>query len=449
MRMTTSRLARAVLALGALSLSASCGSGGGGDGDGGGGGDGDGCVNLECQQVTCPAGGTTSISGVVNIPSGDLPLPNVVVYVPNAPIAPIVQGASCDRCGEELSGSPLVQTRTNTRGEFTLENMPVGEDIPIVVQVGKWRRHVTIPAIAPCVDHPLDADEIRLPSTRDEGDIPRIALTTGGADALECLLRKIGLADSEFTPETGPGRVNFFYGGGGTRSYATTHNGGAPFTNAYDWWDDVDNLLAYDIVVHSCEGGSRNDTPKRAASKQALQAFADVGGRVFLSHWHNAWLVDGTDDFQSVATWNFRSNPSSPTTGTIDQTFEKGRTLAEWMFEDVVAGSTTLGELRIVQGRRTLDQVTAALAQRWISIVHSGVESVQYMSFNTPVPAPDEEKCGRVVFSDIHVSSGDNSSTSTRFPGGCTTVGLTPQEKALVFMLFDISGCIEPDVVVD
>jgi hypothetical protein len=446
------KISHAIALLGGLTLGlGACGSpGGDGDGDGGSGdGDGGPCVNLACQQVECPGGGTTSISGVVNIPAGDLPLPNVFVYVPNAPVEPIVQGVSCDRCGEELSGSPLVQTRTDIKGEFVLTNMPVGEDIPVVVQVGKWRRFLTIPAVDACVDHPLDATVTRLPANRQEGDIPKIALTTGRADALECLLRKIGLDDSEFTPETADGRVNFYVAYQGTDAYDSSLNGGADFTSAWDWWDDLGNLSEYDIVIHSCEG--RQDAGNKSmAAREALRDFTNIGGRVFASHWHNIWLEGGPDDFQAVATWDHpNNNPPNPTTGYIDRSFEKGNVLAEWMYLPEVGGSEELGELEISQGRRTLGDVDSSLATRWIWIEPGDTERQQYFSFNTPVGDPPEQQCGRVVFSDIHVSSGDRSRSDVPFPTGCTTVGLTPQEKALVFMIFDISGCIEPDIIVD
>jgi hypothetical protein len=48
------------------------------------------------------------------------------------------------------------------------------------------------------------------------------------------------------------------------------------------------------------------------------------------------------------------------------------------------------------------------------------------------------------VFSDMHVASGSSSSSATAFPGGCSSGDLTPQEKALAFMFFDISSCVGP-----
>jgi hypothetical protein len=402
-------------------------------------GTGPGCVGLECQQVTCSGGGTTSVSGTVYDPAGKTQLYNVVVYVPNAPLSPIVDGASCDKCGSTLSGAPVVTTLTDTNGNFKLENVPVGADIPLVIQVGKWRRQITLPAVSECVDNPINDKELtRLPKNKSEGSIPKIALTTGGADPLECLLRKIGIEDSEFTTESGDGRVNLYAGSGGSSKYIADLNGGAAFSSATKLWGDVASLMQYDIVLMACEEGKHLET-KPAEARQAMHDYASQGGRIFASHWHNAWLENGVGEFPNTADFVDEADLDDPFTAIIDTSFPKGKALSEWLVN--VGASSEAGELVIHAGQHTVDAVNDAISQQWI--FGQNPTSVQYFTFNTPIGVPAENQCGRVVFSDIHVSSGDKDGVD--FPSGCTTQDLSPQEKALLFMLFDLSACVQDD----
>lgn len=81
-------------------------------------------------------------------------------------------------------------------------------------------------------------------------------------------------------------------------------------------------------------------------------------------------------------------------------------------------------------------------AQRWL---YSASQPLTY-TFDTPIayaPSPEPTtQCGRVMFSDFHVT--DTDAPGTPFPEECTDGPMTPQERTLEFMLFDLSSCTGP-----
>ena len=155
--------------------------------------------------------------------------------------------------------------------------------------------------------------------------------------------------------------------------------------------------------------------------------------------------------------------------GIIDQTlngstapFPKGVILDEWLGELGALGEATVNpaipatELPIAAPPYN-PTVTAANkpSQPWITTdsASGSCGATMYFSFDTPVDAPvppdasTSQYCGRAVFSDLHVSGATNDDTSKAPPASCQNVDLSPQEKALEFMLFDQSSCVFPDTV--
>jgi hypothetical protein len=407
-------------------------------------GDGQACTGLCLKEVSCGGSTTTTVSGTVYDPADRVPLYDVAVYVPNAPLSPITHGATCDQCGSTLSGDPLVSTLTDAAGKFTLSNVPVTANLPLVIQVGKWRRHITIPNITACQDNPItDKTQTRLPTKPQENspddDIPYIAQTTGGADALECMLPKIGIDPGQFVNQGTAGRVNIYQGVGGSALA-----GGSPNVNTF--WTSPTNLLAYDMVLMGCEGGTHPEN-KTGTSRANMESYANNGGRVFGTHYHYYWIESNPAPslWPTTATFDHGGNP--PQTQwpvTIDQSFPKGVAFAQWMLN--VGGSTTLGTFDIDQGRHDVDAVngqppTDPVSVRWVYGANPNI--VEYYTFNTPVGTTTDKQCGKVVFSDLHVASGDT--VGGTFPKNCNNNPLTAQEKALEFLLFDLSSCITND----
>jgi len=410
------------------------------------------CNVVDCQKMNMPS---TSISGTVYAPNGKLPLYGVTVYVPNADPGPLPDGAQCDRCTDDLPGSPIVRAVTDEAGHFQLLDVPAGANIPLVIVSGKWRRQITIPNVPQCADSALTADQTRFPKNKMEGDIPKIAVTTGNADALECLLPKLGIDISEFTPAGGSGRINLFTDAGATDGQtngqgASSITGAGSMTDATTLWNDVNNLKPYDIVIFSCEGAQYGAT-KSQTDMNAVKAYADLGGRVFMSHWHNIWIEGATqgndpgnngqkpDVWPGIATWSNRGNTSDPVTDLIDEVNNaKGASFATWMLN--VMGSTTRDEIVVHNGRTTVSAVDNMKGERWTYI--QGTQSPQNFQFTTPNEVDIGQRCGKVAFSDMHVSGDSSSKPGTPFPGGCASGDLSAQEKALAFMIFDLSSCV-------
>jgi hypothetical protein len=428
---------------------------------------------LKCSKVDCPADSspsTTSVSGRVYDPAGKVPLYNAVVYVTEpGKLKPLDDRAQCESCSAHFPAEATAVALTDANGNFRLTDMPAGKDIPLTVQLGKWRRTVRVD-VAPCTDTPLEPEKTRLPRNASEGHIPKIAVTTGGSDALECMLRRIGVDESEFTPETGAGRVNLWAGYHASKTMLSAGTS-VPLSSALGLWADSNRMLDYDMILMSCEGDDNlwnqapddlpDDETRRRPPEMHLEVrkYADNGGRIFGSHWHHRWINSGDTTPQNpyppglpaVANFSKSAEDIDAVTVQVDSSFPKGAAFRDWLVN--VGASSTAGELSVVKAEHSVDSVTDMLAQRWIyGIDEGGTEGgkrardmVQYFSFTTPV---GQAECGRMVFSDVHVTFGGGELKEAPFPTRCDSspdAELTPQEKALEFMIFDLSSCIQKE----
>ncbi|MEK7729281.1 MAG: choice-of-anchor D domain-containing protein, partial [candidate division KSB1 bacterium] len=109
-----------------------------------------------------------AVTGTVFAPNGTLPLYNVNVYVPREDPGAFTPGVQCSRCSDDLPGSPVARAITDEAGNFRLENVPTGDNIPLVITIGKWRRKIIIPRVESCVEQSIGAGEARLPKNKAE-----------------------------------------------------------------------------------------------------------------------------------------------------------------------------------------------------------------------------------------------------------------------------------------
>ncbi len=422
------------------------------------------CTTSGACVSSCGNGQATTISGTVFDPRGREPLYDVAVFVPSTTPSAMPAGASCNSCSSLYTGSPIASALTDATGHFQLVGVPSGANIPLVVQIGKWRMQFVLPSVSACTDNPVPDGTLHLPRNHAEGDLPNIAISTGGADSLECLFRRIGIDDAEFGGgATGGGRVHIFQGSQESKAYPANTNPPAPASYA-TLWDRVADLMPFDMVILSCEGAET-----LRMQQQNLLEYVDSGGRVFASHYHYAWFIDGPFARYNVATWT-RGSDNNNVYARVEttyqgQAFPKGQAMHDWLAN---VGALTNDELPILQARHNanIGPANEPTSVPWITADdHSATPGANmYFSFDTPILTSAQNsgdaggQCGRVVYSDMHVggASGDygtpvddpnNAGTipaGSIVPSGCADNALSPQEQALEFMIFDLSACLTP-----
>lgn len=451
---------------------------------------------LQCAGgiCTCAADNTTTLEGFVYDPAGKNPLYNVSVYIPdpgsplpNLDTVPLACGCSQLYPTQVLAtGNP-----TDATGHFVIPCAPSGT-VSLVVQTGKWRRQFDGITVTP--NQANMAPKLQLPKNSMEGSLPNIAISTGGSDSLECLPLRIGVDASEYVLGSATGGHIHIY---------TGHNGATMAQGSVQsfetLWDQQSHLNEHDVVLLSCEGqettGGTPGMPMTAAYQTFLMNYANTGGRVFASHYHYAWFNTGPFGTapNQLATWvtgqqSVDDSVSSP--ADIDTTlaggaaFPEGSALQQWLG---LVGALTNNQLPIWFARNNVMALAQPPSTEWIHLdpsVMKAPSATQYFSADTPLGGAGGAVCGRVVYSDLHVSGGPGKNApgvppdytngaggaggtggtggaggmggrmgrmnmgggmqSGTVPGGCAAHALTPQEEALEFMLFDLSSCLVP-----
>jgi hypothetical protein len=410
------------------------------------------CKNLQCRQTVCSAGAKTTLTGTVYAPNGTLPLYNALVYVPNVPLPPIPPGLTCDRCGTIPQGEPVVAALTDHRGVFVLDNVPVGQDIPLVIQVGKWRRQVVIPEVASCTETRLTDPELtRLPRNRSEGDMPRIAVTTGICDNITCLLPKLGIDEQEIGIAGDDVAITFYGGGpaGPSEGELTRYEPRLQqMTLASGLWSDLNELQKYDMGLFSCECEEAPGS-KGPAAYEAMTRYLDMGGRVFGTDYQYVWYKYSPDpNLQNALA--FRPSefgdlaPAVPVR--LDTSFPKGKALADWLAN--LRPGSSYGEVTCEQVWDNLRGANEAASQVWGVSPPPATEMTtsdrpRFVTINTPAGVASSEQCGRAVHLDAHITS-SSTILIEDYPEDCGTE-LLEGEEVLAFFFFDVASCIQDD----
>jgi hypothetical protein len=434
------------------------------------------CTGLCAQRATCTAGATTTITGTVRaaisswVPPNTQPdpVPGVLVYIPNAPLQPFAPGVHCGTCSADVSGDPLVSTTTSFDGTFRLSNVPVSKNgsdaIPIVIQLGRWRRQFSFVISSPCA--PNQVGTLSMPSVESAtSDIPLTAISTGAVDTLECILLKMGVDQSQFTTNVAqaPGRIHLYSAGPGTADKDGHGPGAYIAAPKHQAQPDESTLLGsgaagsssggtymnYDQIMLPCWGA---EYFKAAGPLANLVSYAQSGGHFFATHFSYTWLYQN-DLFASTALWDVNSdtNPNyTPFTGNVSRSVPPPVAtppglFVEWLnYVGALDGANPAAAppdpatVTIQAARHDVDGVLGSSVD-WIDGTdpdQSGASARTLLHFTF-----DVNSCGHAIFSDFHVVNQVNTN-GVVFPQECDKTALTAQGRVLEYMIWNLASCV-------
>jgi hypothetical protein len=218
----------------------------------------------------------------------------------------------------------------------------------------------------------------------------------------------------------------------------------------------------YDMVISDCRGNASGGPTAGSGNAGRVRQYLNRGGRFFASHFSHNWLQHGDAVYDPSApiatglndavTWTPHTTGLENGTGIIAQNPPRERaslridTFIDWMLNEnatTLVGSDYTFNIPEPRSRAT------ALGEYTEEFVHcdggtgcmsEGDKRPQQLAFNTPYAPPEEgAACGRVVYTGFHVSV--IGTGNQNFPAMCTG-DLSPTEKSLVYLFFDLGACV-------
>lgn len=404
-------------------------------------------------------GTTTRVSGTVwapgnapgmTVPGHEIPVSGAIVYASLTQPGPPAEQVQCIPCVE----APPNAVITDAKGNFDLDVYP--GTYWLVVQKAHFRIQTQV--VITEQTGMLPTEMTTLPSVTDAANgkwIPSIALASGGFDAMESILGKMGIGEVDSSGE--------FVAGSATGSFDVYSNGGSIDGMASGTLSDLvgnlDTMLKYQIIFIPCAGSLHSSALQNQQNLKNIRDYVALGGRLYVTDWSGEWSdnvfptqveLGSTYDTPAAAynqtddTWNTAmfgdadGSPSytSPDAEAVDQD------LFDWL-NGQVGPSDGGSEI-------TIDATSMSVSGNWdhilkLNSVEVGVDDEGNPVVDAPKPyvigsdgQPGGKKpltvtfepagCGRVLYSTYHTTHS-------------THVGLAPQERILLYLTLEIGVC--------
>ena len=365
-------------------------------------------------------GGHTTVTGTELAPNGTDPIPNVRVYAASA-----INGYPanyCDKCSAPLDPA-YTSTVSGPDGTFSLDldDVPASANITFAIQIGRFRKHTTIPVTA-CQSVSVPTAAMTLPGTHSAGDIPSIVVSSGNADHLDVVLTDLGILDYDC------------YEGRSAPAASTPTCAQVAGLNIADVISSAATLDGYNMAFLSCAPGAYAEfitTHNQATMNTNTQNWVAAGGRIFVTDTAYDYIAQ---PFPSYVTWAGTGGSPQPVDTALNGCAPAGpggesahavqyptniddATLTAWL---KVVGFSSAPSVQI-QGYyqpwaaiASLSPGANMIANGTMPIDPTGPTTCSSNTANLPLTTEfDVPTCGRAVFSSFHTYTGTGASAAT------------------------------------
>jgi hypothetical protein len=374
------------------------------------------------------------LRGKVVAPEGTIPISGALVYLTSTPPPAIPDGVFCDKCVHIADGTP----HTTTKPDGTFELTAGSGKTYLVAQKGNFRRVRPIVVVEGEQQVPLALTT--MPAIMDKAngdDVPKIAVLLGAWDPIEVVLARMGLQatitkslkGAQVLSKDATGFAIYGLHGLGETS---------PHPSPLTLLTDAKELYQYHILFIPCSGTANFDsTPQcsgifnsNAQVKTNLQNFVKQGGRIYASDWSYEYV---RQLFPGFVSWRGENTGigSACSGGVGDQGVTmKDSGLDAWLAAQAQSLSVVkdawvaLTGVHTQQGLDIDGKPTMVTPKVWVQ------------AGSAPVTASFQHGCGRVLYTTYHTQ-----------PTSETTGPLESQALALLYLILEVSVCVDPIVI--
>ena len=346
-------------------------------------------------------------TGKVVTPAGDIPVAGALVYLSQKKPDPIPAGNFCDSCVQLDKTVP--QAATKVDGTFAITANRSGKQF-LVIQKGQFRRVVEIDVQGS--DVTLAKKDTILPRAKDAatGDmVPSVLVVDTSYDDIELTLDKLGITTHENLPQAS--RMSVL--------------------------KDPARLAKYHIIFLPCgtcatAGPGAFSGPDDALDpvvQRNLKEWVQKGGKLYVTDFEYSFINETWRGYMS-----FLPNKGCDSSGYDTPSSINDPGLKDWLagqnhttfdFENAWIKIDRVNQVQVDDGTGT-GTMKVVSPKIW-AYGRDG-------STNRPMTVSFEDSCGRVLYSAYH----------TEGTGGSE---LLPQEKTLMYVLFEVATCIVDPVI--